>query len=126
MRKAKAAIKNSLTRRNSGEYCLGISRSSQTSDDPEPNPGRFNNASVTVVTLRDSIEWPEALDTGGILMTSLDVDDEGVNATEAMNWGTGLAAAAPSDWVAINTFARVTRFIVSTVHGHDGWVDIRR
>jgi UDP-N-acetylglucosamine 2-epimerase (non-hydrolysing) len=76
------------------------------------------------VTLRDSIERPEALDTGVILMTGLDPD----NVVEAV----GVATASPrGDWLVPDDYAigncseRAVNFIVSTHRRHAQWAGLR-
>lgn len=74
------------------------------------------------VTLRDSIERPEALDTGSIMMTGLDP----ANVLEAV----AIAVAAPAseipdDYRITNTSERVVNFIVSTVRRHKQWSGLR-
>ncbi len=74
------------------------------------------------VTLRDSIERPEALDTGSIIMTGLDPS----NVLEAV----AIAMAQPTreipaDYRITNTSERVVNFIVSTVKRHRQWSGLR-
>lgn len=76
------------------------------------------------VTLRDSIERPEALDSGSIIMTGLDAD----NVVEAV----GLAINAgprrpsmPSGYEITDTSKRVVSFIVSTWRRHGQWAGLR-
>ena len=76
------------------------------------------------VTLRDSIERPEALDTGSIIMTGLDP----TNVVEALllapsepSW----ASEEPSEY-RVSTFSlRVCRFIVSTHRRYEAWAGLR-
>ncbi len=79
------------------------------------------------VTLRDSIERPEALDTGGILMTGLDADDVvmavGMAMSARADWQD--RRLAPDDYLIDNTSDRVVRFIASTAHRHRAWAGIR-
>jgi UDP-N-acetyl-L-fucosamine synthase len=80
------------------------------------------------ITLRDSIERPEALDTGGIIMTGLDVHDvvEGVRLAIAEGRpGQGISAITPVDYQASNTADRVVKFILSTARRHHTWSGIR-
>ena len=80
------------------------------------------------VTLRDSIERPEALDTGGILMTGLDSDDVvaavGV-AMRAEHARDGIGHLTPDDYVIDNTSERAVNFILSTARRHHAWAGIR-
>ncbi|GAB1694365.1 non-hydrolyzing UDP-N-acetylglucosamine 2-epimerase [Krasilnikovia sp. M28-CT-15] len=75
------------------------------------------------VTLRDSIERPEALDTGSIVMTGLDVQ----NVIEAVNVAisSGVGTACPADYVVADTSVRVVNFILSTARRHHDWAGIR-
>ncbi|MCL3862917.1 non-hydrolyzing UDP-N-acetylglucosamine 2-epimerase [Actinotalea sp. K2] len=80
------------------------------------------------VTLRDSIERPEALDTGGIVMTGLDARD--VVAAVRLVSGTRLARgerrrATPADYLVEDTSSRVAAFIQSTARRHFAWAGVR-
>jgi UDP-N-acetylglucosamine 2-epimerase (non-hydrolysing) len=78
------------------------------------------------VTLRESIERPEALDAGGIIMTGL--DPAGV--VEAVSVAVAQVRAAgvpcPVDYQVPDTSRRVVDFILSTVRRHHEWAGIRR
>ncbi|MET8268018.1 non-hydrolyzing UDP-N-acetylglucosamine 2-epimerase [Micromonospora arida] len=78
------------------------------------------------VTLRESIERPEALDAGGIIMTGL--DPQGV--VEAVEVMVAQVAAegvpCPVDYQVRDTSRRVVDFILSTVRRHHDWAGIRR
>jgi UDP-N-acetylglucosamine 2-epimerase (non-hydrolysing) len=78
------------------------------------------------VTLRESIERPEALDAGGIVMTGL--EPEGV--VEAVGVAVDQAAASgvpcPADYQVPDASRRVVSFILSTVRRHHDWAGIRR
>ncbi|MFE9655314.1 non-hydrolyzing UDP-N-acetylglucosamine 2-epimerase [Micromonospora sp. NPDC006431] len=78
------------------------------------------------VTLRESIERPEALDAGGIVMTGL--DPAGV--VEAVRVVVEQVAAdgvpCPADYQVTDTSRRVVDFILSTVRRHHEWAGIRR
>nr|WP_245908728.1 UDP-N-acetylglucosamine 2-epimerase (non-hydrolyzing) [Pseudosporangium ferrugineum] len=77
------------------------------------------------VTLRDSIERPEALDTGSIVMTG--------TARETVLAGIGLIADSaegssadiPADYEVADTSRRVVAFVLSTVGKHHDWAGIR-
>lgn len=76
------------------------------------------------VTLRDSIERPEALDAGAIVMTGLD----SANVVEAIEIVTtsGSEAASPVDEYEIdNCSSRVVRYITSTCRRHAAWAGLR-
>jgi UDP-N-acetylglucosamine 2-epimerase (non-hydrolysing) len=78
------------------------------------------------VTLRESIERPESLDTGTILMTGLDPD----GLVEAIGVAVQQAAAegvrCPADYQVTDTSRRVVNFILSTVRRHHEWAGIRQ
>ncbi len=76
------------------------------------------------VTLRDSIERPEALDTGGMIMTGLDVNDVVAGVAEAMR-RTNPATSTPEGYRVTDTSRRVVRFIMSTCRRHSAWTGIR-
>jgi len=75
------------------------------------------------ITLRDSIERPEALDSGSIMMTGLEAGDVvrgiGVAVEE------GAMTSIPSGYEISDTSARVVRFIISTAGRHHQWAGIR-
>ena len=77
------------------------------------------------VTLRDSIERPESLDTGSIIMTGLDP----ANVVDAVRLAMAQASEGrkelPADYDIVNTSARTVNFIVSTVKRHAQWAGLR-
>ncbi|WCN83509.1 non-hydrolyzing UDP-N-acetylglucosamine 2-epimerase [Micromonospora sp. LH3U1] len=78
------------------------------------------------VTLRESIERPEALDSGAIVMTGLEPD----GVVEAIRVVVAQVArgsvACPLDYQVPDTSRRVVDFILSTVRRHHDWAGIRR
>jgi UDP-N-acetylglucosamine 2-epimerase (non-hydrolysing) len=76
------------------------------------------------VTLRNSIERPEALDTGNIIMAGLDPDGLVEAMTVLMKEARG-AASMPPDYAISDTSRRVTTFVLSTVRRHHEWANIR-
>jgi UDP-N-acetylglucosamine 2-epimerase (non-hydrolysing) len=74
------------------------------------------------VVLRESIERPEALDTGTTLMTGLDAGA----LPEAVACATGQRGTCPTDYQITDTSHRVERFILSTVRRHHDWAGVRR
>ncbi|PTA46278.1 non-hydrolyzing UDP-N-acetylglucosamine 2-epimerase [Micromonospora sp. RP3T] len=78
------------------------------------------------VTLRESIERPEALDAGGIVMTGLDAPAvvEAVEVVTAQVIAAGVPC--PADYRVPDTSRRVVDFILSTVRRHHDWAGIRR
>lgn len=75
------------------------------------------------VTLRSSIERPEALDTGAITMTDLDPDA----VVRAIQFAAGRAGGGqrPADYSILNTSERVVNFILSTAFQHEFWSGLR-
>jgi UDP-N-acetyl-L-fucosamine synthase len=77
------------------------------------------------VTLRDSIERPESLDVGSILMTGLDP----AGLVEAIEVAVGQVAMdgvpCPADYRVTDTSRRVVNFILSTVRRHHEWAGVR-
>lgn len=76
------------------------------------------------VTLRDSIERPEALDAGAILMTGLDSRDVVQNVAAAIadpNDG----ARVPAGYEIVDTSTRAVNFLLSTHRRHAGWAGLR-
>lgn len=80
------------------------------------------------VTLRDSIERPEALDSGGIMMTGLHADDVVAAVQIAMESGyqrDGVSRYTPDDYLIDNASERAVKFILSTARRHHSWESIR-
>lgn len=77
------------------------------------------------VTLRDSIERPEALDSGSIMMTGLSAQDVVRAVGIAMENGP-VASSQPAGYEVNDTSNRVVRFIVSTAPRHHDWAGVRR
>ncbi|QTE29016.1 non-hydrolyzing UDP-N-acetylglucosamine 2-epimerase [Pengzhenrongella sicca] len=82
------------------------------------------------ITLRDSIERPEALDTGGIVMTGLDAGDVVAAVTLAIaatgaGPGSGVSERTPADYLITNTSQRTVSFILSTARRHRDWSGLR-
>lgn len=80
------------------------------------------------VTLRDSIERPEALETGGIVMTGLETDNL-VGAIRLVRSGSPGGRLSPvllpADYRVENTSERVIRFVLSTAGRHRSWAGLR-
>ncbi|GGD07166.1 non-hydrolyzing UDP-N-acetylglucosamine 2-epimerase [Nocardioides daphniae] len=77
------------------------------------------------ITLRDSIERPEALDSGSIIMTGLDRDDVVRGVGIAMADGT-VVSSHPAGYEINDTSNRVVRFISSTAGRHSQWAGLRK
>ena len=78
------------------------------------------------ITIRDSMERPEALDVGGIIMSGLSSDDvlEGVNA--ACFSSNDLPREIPQGYEVQDVSRRVVRIILSTVKRHHEWAGLRK
>jgi UDP-N-acetyl-L-fucosamine synthase len=76
------------------------------------------------VTLRDSIERPEALDTGSIIMTGLDSDNI-VEAIDLLNQERKADHVIPQEYAIDNCSERVVRFILSSYRRHAVWSGLR-
>jgi UDP-N-acetylglucosamine 2-epimerase (non-hydrolysing) len=76
------------------------------------------------ITMRESIERPEALDSGSIMMTGLNADDVELAVTISMNDGP-VISSMPVGYEIRDTSDRVVRFIVSTASRHHAWAGLR-
>lgn len=75
------------------------------------------------VTLRNSIERPEALDTGAIMMTDLDPQ----NVVDAVTLARAFPPAAhqlPHDYAILDCSLRAVKYIVSTAKRHPQWAGL--
>ena len=75
------------------------------------------------ITLRDAIERPEALDSGGIMMTGLSPDD--VVAAVDLSMNGVRPTSEPAEYTVTDTSQRAVRFIMSTANRHKAWAGIR-
>ena len=76
------------------------------------------------ITLRDSIERPEALDAGSIIMSGLDVEDV-VRAVRITMGPASGSVSLPRGYEVTNTSVRVLQFMVSTIGRHAAWAGLR-
>jgi UDP-N-acetylglucosamine 2-epimerase (non-hydrolysing) len=76
------------------------------------------------ITLRDSIERPEALDTGSIIMTGLDRENV-VEAVEVVMRRRPATHSIPVDYTIDDCSERTLRFILSTHRQHENWAGMR-
>ena len=78
------------------------------------------------ITLRESIERPEALDTGSIVMTGLDAGDVVAAVSEVTSeWESASSRPLPAGYEVTNTAERTCRFILSTARRHAASAGIR-
>ena len=75
------------------------------------------------VTLRDSIERPEALDAGAIIMTGLDAAD--VMRAVGLVIHRDARVSVPAEYEIADTSERVLRFVLSTVGRYRHWLGLR-
>lgn len=76
-------------------------------------------------TLRESIERPEALDAGTIMMTGLVPEDvcQAITAVSSID-GSAQGVSIPEGYEITNTSTRAVRFIMSTVGRHASWAGL--
>ena len=90
-----------------------------------PSPRSRRSSASPPITLRDSIERPEALDSGSIMMTGLDADD--VEAAVGIAIADGpVTSSIPAGYEISDTSRRVLRFVVSTASRDHVWSGVRR
>lgn len=77
------------------------------------------------VTLRESIERPESLDTGSMVMTGLDPRGLVEAITVAVAQAATEGMPCPADYRITDTSRRVVNFILSTVRRHHEWAGLR-
>lgn len=77
------------------------------------------------ITIRDSMERPEALDTGTMIMTGLTADQVLLGIEEATSTDYAFPPEIPEPYQVADTSRRVVRFILSTVGRHHEWAGIR-
>lgn len=86
------------------------------------------------ITIRDSIERPEALDFGAIVMTGLKSDNvlagikESIESAEANlgSVGPGGSAGLPQGYEVPDCSSRVVKFMLSTITRHHDWAGVRK
>ncbi len=82
------------------------------------------------ITIRDSIERPEALDFGGIVMTGLRADNVLAGIKEASDSAGQEKVSAlsvyPQGYEVTDCANRVVKFMLSTISRHHDWAGIRR
>jgi UDP-N-acetylglucosamine 2-epimerase len=77
------------------------------------------------ITIRDSMERPEALDTGSIIMTGLRKDEVLAGIEAATSLSKNCENSLPLGYEVSDFSLRVTRFILSTVWRHHEWAGLR-
>jgi len=77
------------------------------------------------VTIRDSMERPEALDVGGIVMTGLNKDEVLTGIELAILADSNGSVQIPQEYQVIDCSKRVVNFMFSTMKKHHAWLGIR-
>lgn len=82
------------------------------------------------ITPRDAIERPEAMDTGNIIVTGIDLDAilDGIDASVAMREerrATEAPVIVPADYAISNTSERVVKLILGTARLSNSWDGVR-
>jgi UDP-N-acetylglucosamine 2-epimerase (non-hydrolysing) len=78
---------------------------------------------IRAITLRNSMERPEALEVGNVIMSGVGRSDFGVLVRSALELP--IASKLPDDYLITDTSQRVVKFIISTISEHKFWVNIR-
>ena len=76
------------------------------------------------VTIRDSMERPEALEAGSILMSG--ISESGIMEAIAVLESGRPSKSAPPEYLIPDSSTRVVNFIASTVHQHSFWSGLRK
>ena len=76
------------------------------------------------ITIRDSMERPEALEAGSILMSG--ISETGIIEAIEILEGGAVSKSAPPDYLIPDTSTRVVNFIASTIHQHGFWSGLRK
>jgi UDP-N-acetylglucosamine 2-epimerase len=77
------------------------------------------------ITIRDSMERPEALDTGSIILTGLRKDEVLMGIETAISQRKAFEATLPPGYEVSDFSKRVVNFILSTVWRHHEWAGLR-
>jgi UDP-N-acetylglucosamine 2-epimerase (non-hydrolysing) len=92
--------------------------------------GTINEESLIMnfpaVTIRDSMERPEALDFGGIVMTGLNSDEVLAGINFAIKSQDRKNRGIPQEYLVEDCSNRVVNFMFSTMNKHHEWLGIRR
>jgi UDP-N-acetylglucosamine 2-epimerase (non-hydrolysing) len=75
------------------------------------------------ITIRDSMERPEALEAGSIVMSG--IKKQGVIESIAVIESSPASKSPPSEYLISDTSTRVINFITSTIHQHRFWSGLR-
>jgi UDP-N-acetylglucosamine 2-epimerase len=81
---------------------------------------------IPAITIRDSMERPEALEVAGVVMTGLKRDNVIAGLLEVISNPPKAGQTLPEGYEVQNFAERVVRFILSTASRHHEWAGIRR
>jgi UDP-N-acetylglucosamine 2-epimerase len=81
---------------------------------------------IPAITIRDSMERPEALEVAGVVMTGLKRDNVVAGLREVIANPPRAGRTFPEGYEVQNFAERVVRFIISTASRHHEWAGIRR
>jgi UDP-N-acetylglucosamine 2-epimerase len=81
---------------------------------------------IPAITIRDSMERPEALEVAGVVMTGLKRDNVIAGLLEVISNPPKAGRTLPEGYEVQNFAERVVRFILSTASRHHEWAGIRR
>jgi UDP-N-acetylglucosamine 2-epimerase len=81
---------------------------------------------IPAITIRDSMERPEALEVAGLVMTGLKQENVIGGLKEVIANRPGSESILPAGYEVRNFSERVVRFILSTASRHHEWAGIRR
>jgi UDP-N-acetylglucosamine 2-epimerase len=81
---------------------------------------------IPAITIRDSMERPEALEVAGVVMTGLKCDNVIAGLREVIANPPKADRTLPEGYEVQNFAERVVRFIISTASRHHEWAGIRR
>ncbi len=81
---------------------------------------------IPAITIRDSMERPEALEVAGVVMTGLKSDNVIAGLKEVIANPPKAGRTLPEGYEVQNFAERVVRFILSTASRHHEWAGIRR
>jgi UDP-N-acetylglucosamine 2-epimerase len=76
------------------------------------------------ITIRDSMERPEALEAGSIIMSGL--NEKGIIESIWVTENSSTSKTPPSEYLISDTSTRVVNFITSTIHQHNFWSGLRK
>ena len=77
----------------------------------------------SAITIRDSMERPEALETGSVIMSGISI--KGISEAVRILLNLPSSASIPDEYLVTDTSTRVVNFIASTIHSHNFRIGLR-